>query len=109
MFAQAAPGLRGAEGGAPGNAAVETLDSASTSETTGQGRVGAEIKSSRAIAAMAHDPSDDADEYTDGKGETPPPVLFANPIGEDFFVRGFDGNIYSWDDDWDDDVPSDEN
>ena len=47
--AQAAPGLRGAP-----------LDAASTSETADQGRVGAEIKSSRAIAAMAHDPSDDA-------------------------------------------------
>ena len=28
---------------------------------------------------------------------------FANPIGEDFPVRGFVGNIYSWDD-----APSDE-
>ena len=48
--AQAAPGLRGAI----------PLEAASTSETADQGRVGAEIKSSRAIAATAHDPSDDA-------------------------------------------------
>ena len=34
--------------------------------------------------------------------------LFANPIGEDYPVRGFDGNIYTWDDDWDDNTPSDE-
>ena len=57
--AQAAPGLRGAEAPTE-NTAVEALDAASTSETADQGRVGAEIKSSRAIAAMAHDPSDDA-------------------------------------------------
>ena len=43
-----------------------------------------------------------------GNEETPPVPLFANPIGEDFPVRGFDGNFYSWDDDWDDDAPSDE-
>ena len=105
--AQAAPGLRGAEGGAPGNTAVETLDAASTSETTDKGRVGA-IKPRANDAAMARNPSDEAYEYAAGE-VTPPPVLFANPIGEDYFVRGFDGDkSYQWDDEWDDDAPSDE-
>ena len=36
-------------------------------------------------------------------------VLFANPIGEDYFVSGFNGDSsYQWDDEWDDDAPSDE-
>ena len=44
-----------------------------------------------------------------GNEETPPVPLFANPIGEDFFVHGFDGDSsYQWDDEWDDDAPSDE-
>ncbi len=104
--AHASPGLRGAEGAPPGNTAVDTLDAASTSAD--QGRVGAKIKSSRAIAAMARNPSDEAYEYAAGE-VTPPPVLFANPIGEDYFVRGFDGDkSYQWDDEWDDDAPSDE-
>ena len=104
--AQAAPGLRGAEGAPPGNTAVGALDAASTSAD--QGRVGAKIKSSRAFAAMARNPSDEAYEYAAGE-VTPPPVLFANPIGEDYFVRGFDGDkSYQWDDEWDDDAPSDE-
>ena len=102
--AQAAPGLRGAEGGAPGNTAVETLDAASTSETTDKGRVGA-IKPRANDAAIARDPSEPSEA---GDEETPPESLFANPIGEDYPVRGFVGNIYSWNDDWDDDAPSDE-
>ena len=57
---------------------------------------------------MARNPSDEAYEYAAGE-VTPPPVLFANPIGEDYFVRGFNGDSsYQWDDGWDDDAPSDE-
>ncbi len=55
--------------------------------------------------AAARDPS----EPSEARDETPPVPLFANPIGEDFPVRGFDGNFYSGYDDWDDDDPSDEN
>ena len=103
--AQAAPGLRGAEGGAPGNTAVETLDAALTSETTDKGRVGA-IKPRANDAAIARDPSEPSEA---GDEETPPESLFANPIGEDYFVRGFDGDkSYQWDDERDDDAPSDE-
>ena len=98
--------LRGAEGAPPGNTAVGAPDAASTSETTGKGRVGA-IKPRANDAAMARNPSD-AYEYAAGE-VTPPPVLFANPIGEDYFVRGFNGDSsYQWDDEWDDDAPSDE-
>ena len=67
-----------------------------------------EVDDVDAVAAMARNPSDEAYEYAAGE-VTPPPVLFANPIGEDYFVRGFDGDkSYQWDDDWDDDAPSDE-
>ena len=73
------------------------------------GRGGAKVKSRAAVAAMARDPPEDAYEYTDGEEETPPPVLFANPIGEDYFVRGFNGDSsYQWDDEWDDDAPSED-
>ena len=104
--AQAAPGLRGAAGGPLGETAVEVFDAASTSDSRGRG--GAKVKSRANDAAMARNPSDEAYEYAAGE-VTPPPVLFANPIGEDYFVRGFDGDkSYQWDDEWDDDAPSDE-
>ena len=105
--AQGSPGLRGAAGGPLGETAVEMFDAASTSDS--RGGAGAKVKSRAAVAAMARDPPEDAYEYTDGEEETPPPVLFANPVGEDYFVRGFDGDkSYQWDDEWDDDAPSDE-
>ena len=87
--AQGSPGLRGADR-AVEDVAVDEVDDVD------------------AVAAMARNPSDEAYEYAAGE-VTPPPVLFANPIGEDYFVRGFDGDkSYQWDDEWDDDAPSDE-
>ena len=100
---RATPGLRGAEDWALEDTAVEEGDDV---EFSSSASAGAEIKSrANAVAAMARDPSEPSEA---GDEETPPESLFANPIGEDYPVRGFVGNIYSWNDDWDDDAPSDE-
>ncbi len=126
--AQAAPGLRGAE-----NTAVEALDAASTSETADQGRVGAEIKSSRAIAAMAHDPSDDASLLRPAlefmiaagtKGEPNEDVDDGAAYQDDYAdilveeaenrykdildYRDYEYVDDRWNNDWDDDAPSDD-
>ena len=125
--AQAAPGLRGAE-----NTVVEAPDAA-TSETADQGRVGAEIKSSRAIAAMAHDPSDDASLLRPAlefmiaagtKGEPDEDVDDGEVYQDDYadiLVEEAEGRYKDildyrdyeyvddrWNNDWDDDAPSDE-
>ena len=110
---QASPGLRGAEW-ALADTAVEKIDnvdySASTSESiTPCAKVKywfAKVKYWFAnVVAAARDPPEPPEA---GDEETPPVPLFANPIGEDFPVRGFDGKFYAWDDDWDDDDPSDD-
>ena len=55
------------------------------------------------VAAMARDPPSTRTATKKRLLES----LFANPIGEDYFVRGFDGDSsYQWDDEWDDDAPS---
>ncbi len=130
--AQAAPGLRGAEAPTE-NTAVEALDAASTSETADQGRVGAEIKSSRAIAAMAHDPSDDASLLRPAlefmiaagtKGEPNEDVDDGAAYQDDYAdilveeaenrykdildYRDYEYVDDRWNNDWDDDAPSDD-